>query len=725
MSHRCGVLGVACKMSTGPATHSCRNGKCGVPVHNLCAQAVLGSKYEEGRFYCCETCRLIAEAASTPATVSLRRSAAPPRPSSSAARIRSAASLYSSRKTGANTGPPRKMPRVTASPIMASFASSAPQTAGVNRVGEEESGEGTDGDGGGAGEVEEVEEVQPDSGGENRADDEVTEILRATITAMGSSSGEKRSRKPQVVTAVGQREKVKAWMMQQEDMGTSKIPSKALLQFPDIFRFADHLGRQSCLKKAQRYLNEAKKQLAEAPSIVATCATGGGRRPRNGRKNGLLIVTRRVGGVRKQIRVKARPGRGRKRQRWVVDLYDELLEEFRHARRAGIKMNHEVLKAMALNLIRDAPEGCSFHRLERDAVSKRPIREHVDIAFVKRFCQTKDIVQRCKAGKPMCSAKKQAETEHNVVVHLANLKRKFDSGEYDEDCVFNMDETALKVDMDTGRTLDFEGESHVSYMATTSGSEGFTFVMNLGGGRQGTMEPGFIIFKNADCNYPIRNVPDNVPGVSYRTGKKAWMDMRVFLEMIKERKFLKPLPGGKKRILFMDNVGSHKLSDEILEALAEINTEIKFLPTNSTNTTQACDAFGIQVFKQCWRGLWDAKKADDILNEMFRDGKGGSGHHENPGKHFFLKLAAKALHKARSRRDSNGLTYARKSMIICGLSLDTDGVWRESQLRPELQDMISRNRELFDRVVAGLDPESSDEEASGDLESDLDSDGSQ
>lgn len=43
-----------------------------------------------------------------------------------------------------------------------------------------------------------------------------------------------------------------------------------------------------------------------------------------------------------------------------------------------------------------------------------------------------------------------------------------------------MDETALKVDVENGKMLNFEGTSHVFYMEWMSGSKGFTFVMNMG-----------------------------------------------------------------------------------------------------------------------------------------------------------------------------------------------------------------------------------------------------
>lgn len=57
------------------------------------------------------------------------------------------------------------------------------------------------------------------------------------------------------------------------------------------------------------------------------------------------------------------------------------------------------------------------------------------------------------------------------------------------------------------------------------------------------------------------------------------------------------------------------------------------------------------------------------------------------------------------------ISFARKSMIICGLSLDTDGEWWESQLRPELQVMIEKHRGLFNRISVRLDPLEEEEDA--------------
>jgi hypothetical protein len=42
------------------------------------------------------------------------------------------------------------------------------------------------------------------------------------------------------------------------------------------------------------------------------------------------------------------------------------------------------------------------------------------------------------------------------------------------------------------------------------------------------------------------------------------------------------------------------------------------------------------------------------------------------------------------------MTYVRKSMTRCGLSLDQDGVWKIEQLFPELQQIIVEHQNHFE-----------------------------
>ena len=69
---------------------------------------------------------------------------------------------------------------------------------------------------------------------------------------------------------------------------------------------------------------------------------------------------------------------------------------------------------------------------------------------------------------------------------------------------------------------------------------------------------------------------------------------------------------------------------------------------------------------------------------------------KNPGKGYFLSLATEAIHVVNQKQDVYGMNIARKSMIRCELSLDTDGVWRREQLFQELQDIIVEFPNHFD-----------------------------
>ena len=110
----------------------------------------------------------------------------------------------------------------------------------------------------------------------------------------------------------------------------------------------------------------------------------------------------------------------------------------------------------------------------------------------------------------------------------------------------------------------------------------------------------FLIFKNKDSNYPIRGVPDDVPGVSYKTGPKGWIDRRVMNVWLRERRAIAPLSNGRQRVLFMDNRGGHALTPQLEKALQEINTTIRFFPPNATDLLQTADSFVIQKLKAVW-----------------------------------------------------------------------------------------------------------------------------
>jgi DDE superfamily endonuclease len=207
---------------------------------------------------------------------------------------------------------------------------------------------------------------------------------------------------------------------------------------------------------------------------------------------------------------------------------------------------------------------------------------------------------------------KTIHMEKEVAVHLGKLKRDFESGALNEDNVENGDETHLCINLDNGRTLGFIGDEHVKYADVVSGGIVMTMFVRITGGKNAYIQPPFMILQNENCSYPMRNLPDNIPGVSYRTGPRGWMDRRVMAEMLAERRAIRPLDNKCRHVLFLNNCGGHNETRESAANLAKIVTEIRLLPKNSTHLTQPADSFVIQKIKQAWQKGWDAKKVEMI-----------------------------------------------------------------------------------------------------------------
>nr|KAE8934151.1 hypothetical protein PF009_g15863 [Phytophthora fragariae] len=314
--------------------------------------------------------------------------------------------------------------------------------------------------------------------------------------------------------------------------------------------------------------------------------------------------------------------------------------------------------------------------------------------------ENNNIILRAQTGKRQLSPEKTAEIEKSVAVHLGELKRGFDSGKYDENAIENIDEAHFVIDFDNGKALGFGGETQVKYADVVSGGEGITMVVRISGGPSGHIHPPMMIFANPNRSHPVAGVAD-VEGVCYRSGPKGWMDKRIFREYLCERKAQAPDRLGRKKTIFLDNCSGHLSEEECKEELEALNASLQYLPLNATDLCQPADSFVIAKIKDVWRGMWNEKKIELIYNNEWQNkprGNGtGSGKLKNPGKSFFLEMAAKAVRRANAYRDRSNLNYARKAMIRCGLSLDVDGVWRVEQLYPHLQEIIKKYPGEFDK----------------------------
>ncbi len=128
--------------------------------------------------------------------------------------------------------------------------------------------------------------------------------------------------------------------------------------------------------------------------------------------------------------------------------------------------------------------------------------------------------------------------------------------------MYNLDETHFFFDQDNSKALGFLGESTVNYAEVRNGSENFTLVTLVRGAAHAYIESIVAIFKNENANYPILGIADDLEYVSYRTGRKVWMDQRVFYEMFGEERLILREDQERNKLVFLDNVRSHGLTEE-------------------------------------------------------------------------------------------------------------------------------------------------------------------
>jgi hypothetical protein len=129
------------------------------------------------------------------------------------------------------------------------------------------------------------------------------------------------------------------------------------------------------------------------------------------------------------------------------------------------------------------------------------------------------------------------------------------------------------------------------------------------------------------------------------------------------------------------------------------NTILRYLLPCSTHLCQPADTFIISKIKDAWTKRCKAKKIQLIQTNAWQntaraDGQ-WSGKLTNPGKRFFLQLAADSVEDVNKEVDCNNMSYARKAMICCGMALDVDGSWSINQLLPHFQDIVAKHVQYF------------------------------
>ena len=379
-------------------------------------------------------------------------------------------------------------------------------------------------------------------------------------------------------------------------------------------------------------------------------------------------------------------------------MYPKLVEEFDRLKKSGVKFSSQLLRELAISIL-VAPDSIITAN-SIDPKDNVLLITKITHSWMNQFMDSHNIVLLSQRGCLTCSPKKELQIEMETAYHLGILQRGFASREFDKNLMENLDETHFVVNLDNGRTLGFRGDTTVKYAEVVSGGESMTMVVRISGGRRTTIEAPMIIFSNENRSYSIRDLIDDIPGVSYRTGPKGWMDQTMFPEYFLEPRTYQADLHHCQKIIWLDNCSSHAMTPRLATVLAAKNTIFKFLPPCSTHVCQPADTFLISKIKDAWTRRWEAKKIELIQQNAWQnapraDGQ-WSGKLTNSRKRFFLQLAADIVEDVNREVDCDNISYARKAMIRCGLALGLDGSWNEGQLFPHLQDIIAKHLQYFE-----------------------------
>lgn len=145
------------------------------------------------------------------------------------------------------------------------------------------------------------------------------------------------------------------------------------------------------------------------------------------------------------------------------------------------------------------------------------------------------------------------------------------------------------------------------------------------------------------------------------------------LKLLTEKRTINSLPCDEVQTLFIDDCSSHTLYEGVLNVSQSIHVTFCYSPDIITDLVQPCKFFVIQKLGKAWRKRWAEEQRGLIEENALTDG----GRLPNSGKSYFLQLAVDFIRDLNAELDQNGLTYARKAMILCGMDLNTREVWEE------------------------------------------------
>ena len=176
--------------------------------------------------------------------------------------------------------------------------------------------------------------------------------------------------------------------------------------------------------------------------------------------------------------------------------------------------------------------------------------------------------------------------------------------EYALDCIGNMDETPVTMDMVGNNTVDKVGKKTI--LLKTTGHEKCRYTVVLACMADGTKLPPMLIFKRKTL--PKVKWPK---GVVVHAHPKGWMDEQgcdIWLEKVWRQR-----PGGvrnKKSLLVWDQFSAH-LTPKVNSKVRALNTDVAVIPGGLTGILQPLDVSMNKPFKTGLRQRWQSWMASD------------------------------------------------------------------------------------------------------------------
>ena len=90
--------------------------------------------------------------------------------------------------------------------------------------------------------------------------------------------------------------------------------------------------------------------------------------------------------------------------------------------------------------------------------------------------------------------------------------------------------------------------------------------------------PSMLIFTNAGNTYPICGLEDDILGITYRIGRKDWMDQHLFPKYILEPHTFQSNVHNRTKFFWLDNCTSYNIILRLAIVLEEKICVLKYLP---------------------------------------------------------------------------------------------------------------------------------------------------